>query len=1284
VKVYLKKTTATTITADTWSNMISGATLVYDGTVQFTPTGWFDIVFSSSFNYDSDNLLVLTEGNYGGSGTGTYPTFFYTAATNMNANQRQDSSPPSGNLSVGSSRPNLKMTLPVPKSLSGITYNQASIDPVTTGSLNQQILRLDFTVAGSTGTLYLNSIVVSSNNDDDNDIANVKLFRTSSATFNTTNQLGTTQTFSSGNATFSSLSYDLPEGTTYVWVAYDIDENATNNHLADAKITANNIDVAGNTYPSSDQSPAGSRIIKAPLAGDYYIGTSTKGDYTTLTAAVSDLNTLGISGSVNFILTDATYLDETKPIYIYPITGASVTKTLTIKPGTDVNATISSSSSSGVIAFLGCDYVTIDGSNSGGTDRSLTIENTYSGSNTYVIGFFSNGGTDGAKYCTVKNTNIKATGELTNAQFGIMMNSTGGDYDNAVIDNNKIYKTRTGIQFAGVSGGITNDGQITNNIIGDASEPITYTGLSVSYADNTLISGNEIFGNASGNTNYTQCGIVLGIPGSLGTGPTATKIRNNNIHDFYYTGTTGYGCFGIYFYSTATSVSEITNNVIYNIKGGGDPAQTYWNSSGIYLQAGGNIHIYYNSIYMSGDVLGAGSYNGWGACISLSGDIVLLDIRNNNLRNSMGRVSGATTSPLLYIIYSGSGNTAYTDINYNNYFYTNQPNVTELLGYLGSNRVDLSAWQTATGKDANSYSTNPYFSATDNLKPTTGGYLIGTEISSITTDIEGTTRSNPPDIGAYEGTEAGRWLGCTSTDWTTGSNWDNGAQATSSDDVVISSWAQYKPHVTLGTSTPAECNNLTINPGAKLTIDAGKALTVNGTLTNSAGEAGLIIKSNATGTGSLISSTANVDVRVERFLTKMKWHFIGMPVESAVAGVFHLSSGHSDIWLRPHDETTNTWGEEIIPVETPLALGKGYECWVGDDSYNNDETIVFPGQLNAGDLTTGSGGFYGLTYSGTGYNFISNPYPSALEGNVDTWTKTNVDNSIWVWQGTGTGMEGGGNYLTWNGTIGTLTGGIIPAMQGFFVHANNSGASVTLPQSSRVHDSQLYYKDSDLPLNTLRLDVKGNECYDAVFVSFNDQATEGYDPQFDVRKMFGVFQAPQLYTMVPENELSINVLPEMSEDKTVAIGFECGLPSTFTIEATGLDGFEYTTGIYLEDLKEEVIQDLRENPICVFSNEMGDEPGRFLLHFNYNMDVPENPFGSDGINVYAYQENVYITSLSGVKGTVVIYDLVGKEIVRGSLNGESYKKIRINDFSGFAVATVVWDNGSLIKKVYIQ
>ncbi|MDD4310454.1 MAG: hypothetical protein PHO32_08745, partial [Candidatus Cloacimonetes bacterium] len=74
VKVYLKATTATALPAVNWASTISGATLVFNGTISsITANAWMNINLSSAFTLPSgNNLMVLIETNLGGSGNGNF------------------------------------------------------------------------------------------------------------------------------------------------------------------------------------------------------------------------------------------------------------------------------------------------------------------------------------------------------------------------------------------------------------------------------------------------------------------------------------------------------------------------------------------------------------------------------------------------------------------------------------------------------------------------------------------------------------------------------------------------------------------------------------------------------------------------------------------------------------------------------------------------------------------------------------------------------------------------------------------------------------------------------------------------------------------------------------------------------------------------------------------------------------------------------------------------------------------------------------------------------------
>ena len=108
-KIYITTTTATAMTASTWATMTTGLTPVYQGTLAFSATGWYDIDIDN-FSYTADNLLVLCETNYGGGGTGSYPYFRYsTATTGTHQYWYQDTTAPTGNGTLNTQRPNITL-----------------------------------------------------------------------------------------------------------------------------------------------------------------------------------------------------------------------------------------------------------------------------------------------------------------------------------------------------------------------------------------------------------------------------------------------------------------------------------------------------------------------------------------------------------------------------------------------------------------------------------------------------------------------------------------------------------------------------------------------------------------------------------------------------------------------------------------------------------------------------------------------------------------------------------------------------------------------------------------------------------------------------------------------------------------------------------------------------------------------------------------------------------------------------------------------------------------------
>ena len=122
VVIYLKTVgTTTQVASDTWANTISGATTVWSGTTPTWTNNAWNTIDITDFNIPAnENLLVLVECNYTGSGGGgTSGTAFRysTAGTNSHAYWQTDTNPPAGTPSRNTSRPNITLgglTAPLP------------------------------------------------------------------------------------------------------------------------------------------------------------------------------------------------------------------------------------------------------------------------------------------------------------------------------------------------------------------------------------------------------------------------------------------------------------------------------------------------------------------------------------------------------------------------------------------------------------------------------------------------------------------------------------------------------------------------------------------------------------------------------------------------------------------------------------------------------------------------------------------------------------------------------------------------------------------------------------------------------------------------------------------------------------------------------------------------------------------------------------------------------------------------------------------------------------------
>ena len=369
----------------------------------------------------------------------------------------------------------------------------------------------------------------------------------------------------------------------------------------------------------------------------------------------------------------------------------------------------------------------------------------------------------------------------------------------------------------------------------------------------------------------------------------------------------------------------------------------------------------------------------------------------------------------------------------------------------------------------------------------------------------------------------GTWTGAAGIDWSDPANWCGGVPGLTTD-VIIPDFAN-KP--VIGADESVDCNNLTVQTGAVLTIESG--LTGSGSL---------IVHGNATGT-----------VRYRRILREGDdfgdKHLFSSPVGGQSVPLF--ISGHSTNIdaVRVWDEVGAVWS----PVSSgDFVSGKGYNVYqtdISDGSFTFTGAIVNSATILAtspyaesyqdrlidyptdpyGNTNHELPGMWALprswtNWGGGGWNLLGNPFTSALkitDADVDSENDfLNVNEisfdpsyvAVYVYDGPGS------RYYYKGRTTGFVepTIGEIPeyavfgynevqAGQGFMVMANNNGAQFSFTPAMQTHSVSVPMTKSAGTTDSwpgLQLKVRYGAKESRTTVFYQEAMTAGLDPGFDV------------------------------------------------------------------------------------------------------------------------------------------------------------------------------------------
>ena len=485
-----------------------------------------------------------------------------------------------------------------------------------------------------------------------------------------------------------------------------------------------------------------------------------------------------------------------------------------------------------------------------------------------------------------------------------------------------------------------------------------------------------------------------------------------------------------------------------------------------------------------------------------------------------------------------------------------------------------------------------------------------------------------------------------------------------------------------------------------LTPTAG-TLTTNGHLTLLSDLSKFAIISG-TGSGS-VSGSVSIQ---KQFNSYKRYFYISSPVSSTFSqlqsflnitgwGASYKNGGWSNIWKYDETDISQVSHPDGVRMNGWIAPGSGSDAMQTVRGYAlyvdavKTAKLSLTGSVNNGPVS------YSVTHTSSvssggsagddGWNLVGNPYPSAIDWEASGWTKTNVDNATYFFEG--------GLYKSFVNGIGVPSGvtGIIGPMQGFFVHASANG-TIGINNNARVNNvSPYFYKKANVTqLIRLRTYNKNTpDATDETVVYFNANSSFGFDNNYDALKIMNTGDSyPSLYSMTESNtKLSIYAIPQIN-DTTVVIPLGIKIPATgsYILDASEINNIDVTTEIYLVDMLTNTSQDMRANTQYAFDLNKDVTEGRFFLKLISKIEATGIKNQEDNSIFHTFISgktlNMSFSSSLNKEATLHIYNLMGQKVVNTQkLNNGIYQ---YNMNNGTYILRLISENKTYTKKIVIE
>lgn len=424
------------------------------------------------------------------------------------------------------------------------------------------------------------------------------------------------------------------------------------------------------------------------------------------------------------------------------------------------------------------------------------------------------------------------------------------------------------------------------------------------------------------------------------------------------------------------------------------------------------------------------------------------------------------------------------------------------------------------------------------------------------------------------------WNGSASNAWNNGNNWQGGTAPGSTPNLDINIPATVNNPI-LSTALNISEITLGISDNAKLTVANGGSLTIGNNGIVSTGNNALLILNPVA--EYINMSDSDPTLRIEQEITGNKgWRMISSPVitgfDNLLSGSFvthgFVGSDYPDkqpnlIWWDETEAGTTLQGwRTAFDISDNTILGRGYFHYVFDgagvagsnDTYGDSLPLTLSVTGSEPNLEGSTYSYSNVSYTprnttsqstaqdatyidrivaDQGWNLIGNPTASFLDWDAGGWSKTNISETIYVWDPSAN--NGNGDYLVWNGSNGSLGSGKIAPMQSFWVQATANTPALSFNNSVKTSSATFRGKmaapkqeASENP--SIKFTLSGEGFKKDLWITFSDNGKMGIDKwdAFQLNPMAESWVA--FYSAFPGEDnaaMTINHLPlNQTEDVT--------------------------------------------------------------------------------------------------------------------------------------------------------